>query len=39
MYTYVAKNLITITIFCVLNWIHNCYKVARAHATYGLSYK
>ena len=40
MYTYVAKNLITIAIFFVLNWIKlNCYEVARAHAIYGLSYK
>ena len=39
MNTYVAKNLITIAIFFVLNWIHNCYEVARAHAIYGLSYK
>ena len=50
MYTYVAKNLITVAICkCVLkslrlsqrvlNWIHNCYEVARAHAVYGLSCK
>ena len=27
------------TLKFVLNWIHNFYEVARAHADYGLSYK